>query len=174
MRINVGMVVLLALLPITLSVVSFYSAHFILSAPDRVEWVSLGSPPGGAIEFVDQKRLIRGANGNLYWSNNGEWILKSDELLMETMEFDESCPSIVLPSDTVDLFQDCRWVSNKYYAILKDGTVWYYSSEMEDDFRIAGYVLEFTIKVLASVVGLAIGVGVLAVVGIMGIYRLPK
>ena len=168
MRMSVGMVIVLALLPMALSVVGFYSAHFILSSPERVDWVSLGSPPGGAIEFADQKRLVRGVNGNLYWSDNGEWILKSDEYLMTAMEFDESCPPIVLPSDTVDLFQDCKWFSNEYFAIRQDGTVWYYSSEIDDDLEISRYVLEFIIKVLASVVGLAIGVGIVALVGIMG------
>lgn len=168
MRLSVGAVIVLALLPITLSVVGFYAAHFILSAPQRVDWESLGAPPGGAVEFVDQKRLVRGADGKFYWPDSSEWILKSEESIMAIGEIDGSCPAVMLPKGTVDRFQDCRWYSDDYYAILEDGTVWYYTTRGDDNFKSFRYVGEFIVKVIASVVGLAFGVGILAFVGIMG------
>jgi hypothetical protein len=168
MRLSIGAVMVLALLPIALSVVGFYSAHFILSAPPRVDWVSLGAPPGGAVEFVDQKNLIRGADGKIYWPDGNGWSLKSDQSMMATWEFDESCPAVVFPKGTVDEFQECYGYSDDYYAILEDGTFWYYTTGGDDEFKNQRFVVEFIVKVIASVVGLAFGVGILAFVGIMG------
>jgi hypothetical protein len=168
MRLSMGVVIVLALLPIALSVVGFYSAHFILSAPERVDWVSLGAPPGGAVEFLEQSKLVRGADGKIYWHDGNEWSLKSDEPMMAIREFDKSCPAVVFPKGTVDKFQQCYGYSDDYYAILEDGTFWYYTTGGDDELKTMQYAGEFIVKVIASVVGLTFGVGILALVGIMG------
>ncbi len=172
MRLSIGAVVFLALLPIALSVAGFYSAHIVLSFPERVDWVSLGAPPSGAVEFVDQRSLVRGADGNIYWHDGIEWGLKSVESLTASWEFDGSCPAVVFPKGTVDKFQECYGYSDDYYAILKDGTFWYYTTGEDYEFKNIRYVGEFIVKVLASVVGLALGVGILTFFVIFGEIRL--
>ena len=168
MRLSIGAVIVLALLPIALSVVGFYSAHFILSAPERVDWVSLGAPPGGAVKFLEQSDLVRGADGKIYWHDGNVWSLRSDEPILAIWEYDENCPAVVFPKGTIDKFQQCDGYSDDYYAILEDGTFWYYTTGGDDEFKTMRYVGEFIVKVIASVVGLTFGVGILALVGIMG------
>jgi hypothetical protein len=168
MRLSVGVVIVLALLPIALSVAGFFSAHFILSAPQRVDWVSLGAPPGGAVAFVEQSNLVRGADGKIYRYNGNEWSLNSDEPIIAIQEIDESCPAVVFPKGIIDTFQQCSGYSEDYYAILEDGTLIYYTTGGNDEYRTMQYVGEFIVKVIASIVGLTFGVGILAVVGIMG------
>jgi hypothetical protein len=169
MRLSMGVVIVLALLPIALSVAGFYSAHFILSAPEKVDWVPIGAPPGGAVQFVDQTNLVKGDDGKLYLHDGHEWSLESDQSMIAIWEYDESCQPVVFPKGTTDRFQDCRGYSDDYYAILKDGTCWYYTYGGDDEFRYIQFVVEFTVKVVASIVGLAFGVGILVLVGIMGI-----
>jgi hypothetical protein len=170
MRLSIGAMIVLALLPLTLSVVGFYSAHFILSAPKRVDWVSLGAPPEGAVEFVDQKSMVRAVDGKLYWPDNNGWSLKSDEALISAWEFDEKCPSVVFPKGTVDEFQECYGYSDDYYAILNDGTLWYYTTGDDNEYRTMQYVGNFIVKVLASIIGLTLGVGIWAIIGLIGRY----
>jgi hypothetical protein len=174
MRLSIRVIIVLALLPITLSVVGFYSAHFILNAPKRVDWITLGAPPDGAVEFVDQQRLIRAADGKLYWPDDNGWSLKSSEPLVSAREFDKRCPAVVYPKDTMDEFQECDGYADDYYAILEDGTLWYYTTSGDNEYRDIQYLRDFIIKVLASVVGLTLGVGILAMVGVMGRYTPVK
>jgi hypothetical protein len=168
MRLNIGAVIILALLPITFAVGGFYSAHFILSAPKRVEWVSLGAPPSGAVEFVGDNNLVRGADGKIYWHNGNVWILKSDETTVFNWESDEDCPWVVFPKGTIEKVQKCDRYSDDYYAILEDGTLWYYTNGWGDTFRSTQLVGTFIVKVIASVVGLAFGVGIMVLVAIIG------
>lgn len=170
MRMSVHTAIVLALLPIALGVAGFFSAHIILSAPERVEWGSIGAPPGGAIEFVDEVGLVRSSDGRLYWVSGDEWILKSDQIRISIRAFDENCPAVVPPNRTIDMFQYCRLDSDEYYAIDEYGMVWFYRADGDGIYRIAQYVEEFIVKVIASVLGLALGVGILALVGIAGRY----
>jgi hypothetical protein len=168
MRLSMGAVIILALLPITFAVGGFYSAHFILSSPKRVDWVSLGAPPSSAVEFVEQSNLVRGTDGRIYWHNGNAWSLKSDETIIFNWETDEDCPKVVFPKGTIDKVQKCNGYSDDYYVILEDGTLWYYTTGWGDNLRSMQYVGKFIVKVIASVVGLAFGVGIMVLVGIMG------
>jgi hypothetical protein len=168
MRMSVQMVIVLAFLPIACAVAGFFSAHFILSAPDKVEWRSLGAPPGGAMEFVDKNGLVRSSNGRFYWVSGNEWYVKSDQVRISVRAFDENCPPVVPPNGTIDLFQYCKLDSDEYYAIDEYGTVWFYRADGDGIVTIAQLVEEFIVKVLASVLGLALGVGILTLVGIAG------
>ncbi len=170
MRLSYGTVIVLALLPLVLAVVGFYSAHFILNAQQRVEWASLGKHPGFVFEVVDQKNLLRGNDGKIQWHDGDEWILKSDESIITFGEYDESCPTVELPKGTIDMVQDCHGSYDRYYVIRNDGTAWYYYTEYES----TRHFVQLIIKVLASAVGLAIGFGMLVFVGITGIVKLRK
>ena len=137
MRMSVHTVIVLALLAFALGVARFYSVHIILGAPERVEWVSLGAPPGGAIEFVDEVGLVWSSDGRLFWVSGDEWILQSDHIRISIRAYDENCPAVTPPNGTIDMFQYCRFDLDEYYAIDEYGMVRFYRADGHGIYGIA-------------------------------------